>query len=234
MDTSDPIALEAIKLLRYAVWPATLVFLLLVFHAPISRLIDRLYDIQVERSDKGFKLALAASALTAAEAKRNPNKEIAPTEIVTTVDRALRKVEEISKSPTVLWVDDTPSNNENERSALAPLGFQFTLAKSTAEAKVLLGKQTFDVIVSDFRRPSDPEAGYGLLNHLMVNGPRVPYIIYSGSATDVQVAAAKEHGAFGQTNQPSELFALVLAALRSSGAVTQPPGSADAPKAVRR
>ncbi|MFN0317980.1 MAG: hypothetical protein ACKVQA_23380 [Burkholderiales bacterium] len=113
MDTSDPIAIEAIRLLRYSVWPIALVFLLLVFHAPIARLIDRLQNIQIERTEKGFNIALAAASLTAAEATRNPGKIIVPADIAIMIDQAFRKVEVRSRALSVLWVDDNPSNNEN-------------------------------------------------------------------------------------------------------------------------
>lgn len=152
MYTTDPIAIEAIKLLRYSVWPIALVLLLLllVFHAPIARLIDRLHNIQIERTDKGFKVALAAASLTAAEATRNPGKTIIPSDIATTIDQAFREFEVSPRALSVLWVDDNPSYNENERAALSILGLQFTLAKSTAEAKALLSKGQFDLVLSDF------------------------------------------------------------------------------------
>jgi len=234
MDTSDPIVLEAIKLVRYSVWPIALVFLLLVFHAPLARLIDRLQNIQIEATDKGFKAALAAASLTAAEATRNPGKTIVPAEIAIVIDQALRKVEVTSRAPSILWVDDNPSNNDNERAALSVLGVQFALAKSTAEAKALLSKGHFDLVLSDFGRPGDPEAGYGLLDDLRREGPRIPYIIYSRTANPDEVKAAKARGAFGQTNQPRELFGLVVSALQYSGVDAQPPVAADAPKASRR
>jgi CheY-like chemotaxis protein len=228
MYTTDPIAIEAIKLLRYSVWPIALVLLLLVFHAPIARLIDRLHNIQIERTDKGFKVALAAASLTAAEATRNPGKTIIPFDIATTIDQTLRKLEVSSRALSVLWVDDNPSYNENERAALSILGLQFTLAKSTAEAKTLLSNGQFDLVLSDFSRPSDPEAGYGLLDDLKGKESRIPYIIYSGTANPDEVKAARARGAFGQTNQPRELFGLVVSALQYTGLVTQPPVATDA------
>lgn len=236
MDTSDPIAIEAIKFLRFSVWPIALVFVLLVFNAPLARLIDRLHNIQIEQTDKGFKVALAAASLTVAEATRNPGKTIIPADIASAIDQAFRRIQVRSRAPSILWLDDKPSKNDNERAALSVVGLQFTLAQSTAEAKALLSTGHFDLVLSDFSRPGDPEAGYGLLNYLKGKGLRIPYIVYSGTANPDEIKAAKVRGVFGQTNQPRELFGLVISALQSSGLDAQPPVPTDAPlnTSVRR
>jgi CheY-like chemotaxis protein len=122
----------------------------------------------------------------------------------------------------VLWVDDKPSNNINERFALSQLGINFVLATSTDEAKSRMMGQRFDLIISDFSQPKDQDAGYGLLNYLNEKQIRIPYIIYAGSANPAEIALARNTGAFGQTNAPKELYGMVLEALQRSRAEAQP------------
>jgi uncharacterized caspase-like protein/ActR/RegA family two-component response regulator len=114
---------------------------------------------------------------------------------------------------TVLWVDDRPNNNIHERQALEALGVSFVLAISTEEALEKLNKQRFDAIISDMGRPADTQAGYTLLDKLRSSGDRTPFIIYAGSKTPEHVAEAQRRGAIGCTNNPNELFEMVLLAL---------------------
>jgi hypothetical protein len=91
MNAPDPIAIEAINLIRFVVWPITLILVVLLFHAPLGRLIDRINDLKIERTDKGLKIALSAASLTKAEAARNPGAEVNIEDIAMTVDEALEK-----------------------------------------------------------------------------------------------------------------------------------------------
>jgi CheY-like chemotaxis protein len=56
----------------------------------------------------------------------------------------------------ILWVDDNPQNNMHERSILAKLKIDVTVATSTAEALRALRRTPFDLIISDIDRPRDP------------------------------------------------------------------------------
>ena len=122
-----------------------------------------------------------------------------------------RVVRRTSKSK-VLWVDDCPSNNIYERQALEALGISFTLAKSTDEALDNISKQYFDAIISDMGRPPDSRAGYTLLDTLRSQGVQTPFIIRDPK----HVAESRRHGAIGCTNNPTELFEIVLSALGRS------------------
>ena len=113
----------------------------------------------------------------------------------------------------ILWVDDEPDNNVNERQALEALGVRIVLCTTTANALSILGAQSFDAIISDMARAGDQRAGYALLDALMAAGNTTPIIIYASSRAPEHVAEAKAHGAFGCTNQATELFGLVLAAV---------------------
>jgi CheY-like chemotaxis protein len=116
----------------------------------------------------------------------------------------------------VLWVDDHPENNVNERRSLESLGVHFALARSTDEAVDQLQRQQFDAIISDMGRPPDTQAGYTLLDQLQASGAHPPFIIYAGSSAPEHKAEARSRGAVGCTNRPQELFEMVLSALKQN------------------
>ena len=113
----------------------------------------------------------------------------------------------------MLWVDDRPNNNINERQSLEALGVSFVLATSTDEAIDKIKRQSFDAIISDMGRPPDPQAGYTLLDKLRASGNQTPFVIYAGSRSPEHQAEARRRGAVGCTNRPNELFEMVLSVL---------------------
>jgi CheY-like chemotaxis protein len=117
---------------------------------------------------------------------------------------------ESSRHATVLWVDDRPENNRFERQSLEALGIKFVGATTTDHALRQISEQSFDAIISDMARPPDEHAGYTLLDQLRARGDKTPYVIYAGSNVSRYASEAKQHGAFGCTNRPDELFQLVL------------------------
>lgn len=134
----------------------------------------------------------------------------------------------------VLWVDDRPDNNVHERAALESLRIEFTLALSTAEALSILSKRKFAVIISDMGRKEGPREGYVLLGAIRKQGIDTPYFIYAGSNSVAHKLEANARGAQGTTNNPRELFDMVVGALPSHGttgpesspAVSPAPGGA--------
>jgi CheY-like chemotaxis protein len=133
------------------------------------------------------------------------------------LDAALQTTSKIRVERTVgrtlLWVDDNPNNNVFEKQALAALGIIISDARSTDEAAALLRNQHFDVIVSDMKRGENATAGYDLLSQVKTSSPSTPLIFYTSSANDTLVEAAKQKGAFGETNDPQRLLLLVAGAL---------------------
>ena len=114
----------------------------------------------------------------------------------------------------ILWVDDHPDNNAWQRHALESYGVRFEIATSTEQAQAMLQGQQFAAVISDLGRLGDGHAGYTLLTHLRATGVQTPYFIYSTSRTPDRVREAMAHGAQGTTNDPDELVAMVLAAIR--------------------
>lgn len=116
----------------------------------------------------------------------------------------------------ILWVDDNPDNNVWERHALESYGARFTLALDTTQALAMIQRrdQPFAAVISDLGRRGDRRAGYTLLTGLRAAGIETPYFIYSSSRSPRRVREAIERGAQGATNDPDELVAMVVDAIR--------------------
>ena len=169
----------------------------------------------------------ASAAVLTATAIRN-QEEAGGTDQAPAIDRAREVTTAVSaaansKAPqrldqaSILWVDDHPDNNRYERRSLEALGVRFTLSTSTKDAVTNLEAHSYDVIISDMSRPPDWRAGYTLLTKkqkLALNA-KTPYIIYAGSNSEALKAEILQKGGFGRTNNPRELFQLVVIAIHS-------------------
>jgi CheY-like chemotaxis protein len=115
---------------------------------------------------------------------------------------------------TILWVDDVPSNNIWERRALESYGMRFVLARTTDEAVEQLRSRSFDAVISDMSRPGDRRAGFTLLEEVRAAASAPPYFIYCGRQAPFIAAEGRRRGADLVTNDPDDLVAAVVAAVR--------------------
>jgi len=113
----------------------------------------------------------------------------------------------------ILWVDDRPNNNLNERRVFESLGFAFDLAVSTNEAIERLGRSRYGAIISDMGRKEGPREGYKLLAALRTSDQLTPFFIYSASSAAEHKAEAAKWGAQGCTNMANELIDMVTRTL---------------------
>lgn len=135
-------------------------------------------------------------------------------EIANVVSQAIRpRMAQQFSEASVLWVDDSPSNNTYERIALEALGIHTTISTSTEDAMEKIRLNKYQVIVSDMSRPPDMQAGYTLLEKLKKQQINIDFIIYDVSILPPQKAEARLKGAYGSTNNPQELFQLVTNAI---------------------
>ena len=110
----------------------------------------------------------------------------------------------------MLWVDDTPYSILYERDALELAGIATIWVGSTSEALNLLAGNKFDVVISDMGRYENSKAGYDLLESMRQKSDYTPFIVYSSSRLPESVSEVLERGGRGATNDPAELFELVL------------------------
>jgi CheY-like chemotaxis protein len=213
------------QLVGVLVWPLALVFSFIYFRKSIGNFIANLGELSLRtpaleataKRQVATQAAEAAVALGAAQAKNLPGDgapvdTIDPQVIAAAVVPTARTQRRIRRS-RVLWVDDRPDNNTFERKAIEVLGVEIDLSTSTDEALRKIKRESYDLIISDMGRPSDPRAGYTLLNRMRDEGDATPFIIYSGSKSPEHVREARDHSAIGATNDPQELFSMVVRAL---------------------
>jgi CheY-like chemotaxis protein len=110
-------------------------------------------------------------------------------------------------------VDDRPDNNINERSAFEAMGITFSLALSTDEALAQIDQRRFAAIISDMGRVEGPREGYVLLDKFRHSGDQTPLFFYASSNLPEHKREATEHGGQGSTNNPQELFRIVMRAV---------------------
>src|SRR5437867_6340269 len=114
------------------------------------------------------------------------------------------------REASVLWVDDRPENNSLLSRALQEVGAQVTTSVSTDDALSRIDRERYDLIISDVKRPEARLAGYELLEAVRRRGLRTPFIFYTSDANPNYAADARKRGAQGLTNNPRELFRLVM------------------------
>lgn len=110
----------------------------------------------------------------------------------------------------ILWVDDEPGSVRFEAEALSSLGARVEPVRDTAAATALLGRQSFDLVISDIARADDPAAGLAGLPELRRWAPDTPVVFYVRALDRTRGVPP---GAFGIADDVDELFHLIVDAL---------------------
>ncbi len=159
----------------------------------------------------------AVASLTVAKQTKNHDRTIAATididDVVRSVRSAANFIREGAPSPTILWVDDNPSNNVYERSAFESFGIKIVLSENTSQALKILSEREFDAIISDMGRREGQREGYVLLDALRAKGDETPLFFYASSSAPEHRRETAAHGGQGCTNDGEELFVMVTRAV---------------------
>ena len=107
----------------------------------------------------------------------------------------------------ILWVDDHPENNINEKRTLEDFGVQVDQVRSATEALERLLGRPFNLILSDMDRDGCSDAGLELLRTLRLSDCPIPLVLYVG---EVDLNRGVLVGAFGIADRPEPLVHLVL------------------------
>ena len=142
------------------------------------------------------KAAEAPAVVGALHAARSSSSGLRRAELVGNVLRGAR----------VLWVDDHPENNAWERELLRSLGVVIVSVESTRSAVASLRAESFDVMISDIRRDSEPVDGIDGAMQIRDATPTLPIVFYIQDVTSRQIPEP----ASGLTNEPNELLHLLL------------------------
>jgi CheY-like chemotaxis protein len=212
------------KLIAVIVWPFVLIYFVWRFAPELREFLKSIGDVSLEaigiKASIRTKQAEATAALSAAAASKPEiagNREAVAHEArlaaEVVADAVTPEILRQARRSRVLWVDDKPAGNINERHALQAVGITFVIAASTDDALRRVDEESFDLIISDMSRPGDSRAGYTLLDKLRAAGDRTPFIIYTNTRKPKDEAQQK--GVIGYTNRANQLFELVLSALGS-------------------
>ena len=112
----------------------------------------------------------------------------------------------VLRGARVLWVDDHPEHNAWERELFRSLGVVIVSVESTRSAVASIETESFDVVISDIRRDSEPVDGIDGAMRIRDVMPTLPVLFYIQDLTSTHVPEP----ASGITNEPNELLHLVL------------------------
>jgi len=190
-------------------WFAFALVVLIFYRKNLTEVFSRLGSFEA----LGVKFVTVQNSIDAAIdlAEKSPQwkVEIPPTEKRQALRRTRQRVG-LFKGVQLLWVDDHPENNLNERRMFHQLGVDIDSAKSTEEALTMLAAAEYDVVFSDMARGDEATAGLDLLRQMRQRGNKAPLIFYMGSFDPDKGIPPR---AFGATNRPDELLHLTLDAL---------------------
>ncbi|MFR9805606.1 response regulator [Pseudonocardia sp. RS010] len=203
-------------LIGVLVWPVLVVFVVVLFRTPLSRLLSGSLTVKgpggLEISASSRQQAATALARATAAKGAPPMGQQAALD---RVDTAATMLNDAGGRARVLWVDDHPSTNRDEVAALEALGVDVELSSSTEDALERVGRNpAYDVVVSDMERLEHPQAGYDLLQKLRAAGVHTPFVVYARSGRPERFDEAVRHGAEGWADTPEQLMGMVLAAVR--------------------
>jgi CheY-like chemotaxis protein len=118
----------------------------------------------------------------------------------------------------VLWVDDEPANNVAERQLLRHLGVVVQTALGTAEALDHLGRDDFDLILTDIGRADPDDSGTEMAVRIRRLDIRTPIVGYIG---EVDQSRPHPAGFRALVDYPDDLLREVMnvAAARSETAL---------------
>ncbi|OPZ59361.1 MAG: Cell cycle response regulator CtrA [Deltaproteobacteria bacterium ADurb.Bin510] len=106
----------------------------------------------------------------------------------------------LNSSPAILVIDDDEGDCCLVEDILAQENLSVTSAVGGAAGIKLLGRQNFDVVITDLKMPDVD--GFGILDYLARNRPETVVIVISGFASIDSVIKALRQGAYDYITKP--------------------------------
>ena len=124
------------------------VVLAVVHRAKLEALFESLNKVKAGPIELGFDIQ-----------KLNDAKPKQPLSIkaATILESRILRNRSIIQRTRILWVDDSPANNQSETEFLRDLGIDIDTALSTAEALEQLRRNHYDLLITDQSRPEKSE-----------------------------------------------------------------------------
>jgi len=167
---------ELIRLIPSIFWFLLLVVLIRVCYRPIQD--DLLPNLMGLRA-AGVELSFIKDSIDAAIelAEKFPKWKVEIPSI--DKERALKRARQhlkVFREAQLLWVDDHPEYNLNERSMFRQLGAEIDVAKCSEESLAMLKDHGYDVIISDVARGNESSAGLKFLEEFRKQNKTTPVI----------------------------------------------------------
>lgn len=204
---------ELIKILPDMAWLLFWAILITLFYKPIRyQLIPKLSNLSM----LGVKMSFIKESIEAAVelGKKSPQWQVVvPTKDKERVEQRAKKCLAQLQGGQILWVDDHPENNVNERRMFRQLKMDVDSVHSTEEALEMLTRSNYDIVLSDIPRGQDTLAGLDFLQRYvdsLKDQAPLPVIFYIG---DIDQSKGVPGYAFGLTQRPDELLHLVIDAM---------------------
>jgi DNA-binding NtrC family response regulator len=115
----------------------------------------------------------------------------------------------------VLLVEDDTITLDLLSDALRVAGYHVDGVRSVGAALEVLGRQTYDVVLSDHGLPDI--AGLDLLAALLGATPQTPRILCTGAVSDELLEQAREFGVFAVLSKPVRLEMLLVTVAAALG-----------------
>lgn len=208
--------IQILEVIPPILWIVVVVVALVIFRRTIrDELLPRLSSFKAMGVEISFVEDSIDTAIDVAE-KTAGRHIIVPEE---DKQRALRQAirhADVFRGKCILWVDDHPSNNRNERRMFRLLGASFDNAVSTEDGLSRLEIDDYDCIISDMRRDEgrgdNHQAGMEFINSLRARGDNTPVVFYIGADPKGEPPPSS----VGITDRPDKLLLLVLRALQGT------------------
>lgn len=203
----ESIQVELLQLIPSILWFLLGLVLIILFYRPLRyELLPNLAGFKAMGVEFSFVQESIEAAIDLAEKSPKWKVEISQTEKERALSRARHHLS-VFKGAQILWVDDHPENNLNERRMLRQLNTEIDMATNSEEALKILANAKYDVVLSDMARGQDPLAGLDFLQKLRELDRSTPVIFYIGV---IDLDKGVPGRAFGLTNRPDELLHLIL------------------------
>lgn len=110
----------------------------------------------------------------------------------------------------LLWVDDNPDNNREEKRYLEQHNITVYQVTSTDQALTSLALYEYNAVISDMGRKGEVLAGLSLLKTMRKNHNQTPFFLYTIVLTDAQHQLMKQHQGQGVAVNAEQLYKLIL------------------------
>lgn len=195
------VVLAVIGQIAAIAWAGVVLIVFIMYRKELRQLLSKFSGIEL----LGFKASFAAQEESLQKVTEKYQLSVSKEQRLQVLKR-LQKAQALLKDVRLLWADDDPGSNIDERKLLRSFGAIVDLARSTDEGLRMAEEEYYDIIISDISRKVG-EDGVMFLNKLRATGNRTPLVYY---VRNLEQGRGTPSGAFGITNRPDELLHFVV------------------------